>query len=122
MPSIFPALRNSARPEVFWESTLEGTVYRFRAGYVQVIDAWVLDIADANNSPLLIGSRIVQGYPLTGDHSDVGLPPGVIFAADPTGDLDGSGPHRQDFRGPARLVYITSTEVADGVTIGSLSG
>lgn len=56
---------------------------------------WVLDVADANNNPLIYGVPILTGWPALGIFNKrlSGLPLGMLLAI----DLSGNGADPQEF-------------------------
>lgn len=62
-----------AQPQAF-SITLSGVVYNMTLKYQNVsMGGWVLDIADANNKPLLQGVPLVTGADLLRQYSHLGF-------------------------------------------------
>jgi hypothetical protein len=48
--------------------SLERTAYKIRAYYNERMQAWIMDLRYVDNTPLVLGQRIVPNYPLMLDY------------------------------------------------------
>ena len=72
MPKFFE-IPLSAKPQTF-KITLGSVEYRLTLGYQKTDEGgWVLDIADANNNPIVIGIPLVTGINLLGQYKHLGF-------------------------------------------------
>ena len=106
-----PALAFSALPAFTQTLTLDGALYRFsfawnyRAGY------WSMSVLDAGGTPLVQGLRIVLNLDLFRQFPGRGLPPGALYAVDPSDTI--SNPAFDDLSaGRVILVYLTEADLA----------
>lgn len=65
--------------------TLTGVSYTFTLRYNIRLDRWMLDIADASETPILSGIPLLIERNLTGQYTALDLPPGVLFVTDDSG-------------------------------------
>ena len=105
------AIPFSTLPAFTQTVTLDGSVYRlsfawnYRAGY------WSMSILDAGGIPLIQGLRIVLNLDLFRQFPGRGLPPGVLYAVDPSDTI--SDPAFDDISaGRVILVYLTEADLA----------
>lgn len=75
---------------------LSGTVYTLRIYWSERATCWHLDMSDADGERILMGLRLVTGFPLLYRYRHLAVPPGELFLLDqrdvaglPT--LDGMG-------------------------------
>ena len=76
-------LRLTTFPEVpfyTYQVTLDGETYRLTYSWNERACSWYLDVAAADDTPLISGQRIGVDYPLIGRNNDPRLPPGSIQA------------------------------------------
>lgn len=59
---------------------LSGELFILRARWNTLYEFWTLDIFDKDNSPLLLGQKIVFNTDILGRYEDERLPNGRIFA------------------------------------------
>lgn len=59
---------------------LDDVVYLLTFTFNTRCQAWYMDVALQNGTPLLCGRKIIPGVDLTGQHKDPRLPKGRIFA------------------------------------------
>lgn len=82
-----PIAEDSIDFEQFTE--LDGREFIMRFRYQSKDDAWYLDISDHDETPLVMGLKIVLGVLLLRPYqADVRLPPGDLFALAPSGGGD----------------------------------
>lgn len=77
--------------------TLDGNEYRLRFYWNTRGQFWSMDIADANNNPLVSGVKLIANFPLLIQHTEEGLPPGDFFIVDPSSKTQYVEPGRWDF-------------------------
>lgn len=88
--------------------TLDGNLYNLHFYWNTRGDFWTMDIADANNNPLVSGIRLIISYPMILQHTEIGLPPGQFLIVDPNQKTQYQEPGREDFLPSGRnlsLVY-----------------
>ncbi len=85
---------------------LDGNTYRFSFSWNGRGEFWSMDIADANNIPLLSGIRLVILFPLLAQHKEDGLPAGQIFVLDTNPNTAFIEPGRHDFTSGRKLQLI----------------
>lgn len=94
------------------KTNLEGREFLLSFSYNQRIDRWYLSIYDEEETPLLLGLKLVANWPLLRHYRyDTRLPPGELMALTTDGStapptLTELGPGRR-----AELVYLDSTEL-----------
>lgn len=94
------------------KTKLEGRDFVFAFSYNQRIERWYLSIYDEEETPLLLGLKLVANWPLLRHyHWDIRLPPGELMAQ----TLDGSTapPALNELGAGLRveLVYLESTDL-----------
>jgi hypothetical protein len=92
------------------EVTLEGTPYIFRFDFNSTGNFWIMGISDRDEVDLLTGVKLVLGTEILTQHPDRGLPAGMLFVIDETGNTT---PIEQDdfITNRVNLVYVTEAEV-----------
>jgi len=90
--------------------TLDDTPYVMTMRWNSRGAFWTTGFADFDQNDILTGRKLVLGGEILRQHTGVGLPPGMMFAKDETGN---AAPIAQgDFlSGRVKLVYVTEAEV-----------
>tara|TARA_Y100000310_G_C20703455_1_gene832281 strand:+ start:12057 stop:12386 length:330 start_codon:yes stop_codon:yes gene_type:complete len=92
------------------EVTLEDTPYIFRFDFNSVGNFWIMGISDRDEVELLTGVKLVLGTEILTQHPDRGLPPGMMFVIDETGNTEPI--EQNDFiNNRVKLTYATEAEV-----------
>ncbi|MCA7953849.1 hypothetical protein LGM43_26630 [Burkholderia seminalis] len=77
----------SADSQVF-KVSLAGVIYQLTVQWQNAIGQWLLDIADANDNPLVSGLPLVTGVDLLGQYGYLGFDGGLwVQGADDPDDL-----------------------------------
>tara|TARA_R100001480_G_C4631728_1_gene168022 strand:- start:235 stop:564 length:330 start_codon:yes stop_codon:yes gene_type:complete len=97
-------------PDFLEEITLENTPYVLRFTFNSRGNFWTMDILDRDENDLINGVRLLLGVEFLRQHPDIGLPLGMMFVIDETGDTT---PIQQgDFLSErVKLTYATEAEV-----------
>ena len=93
-------------PAYTFQSILEGALYNFEVRYNERMARWIMDISDANGTPLVRGTPIQTDFPLLDRYQNEGLPPGSFFAIDESSE--GKQPERADIGNDVNLFYVES--------------
>lgn len=70
---------------------------------------WYMDIADANNAPIVVGIKLVANWNLTQQYKDSRLPDGFILCVDQSGS--GRDPGRNDLGSRCVVTFIATNEL-----------
>lgn len=71
--------------------------------------AWMMDIYDGDDSPIVQGIKLVPNWELIGRFKDTRLPGGLLFAVDISGE--GADIQRNDLIEKVKLVYFSKDEI-----------
>jgi hypothetical protein len=71
------------------------------------MDRWIMDVANENEEPLLLGIPILTQQNLIERFKDDRLPPGEFFALDESGT--GKQPGRDDLGNDIKLFYVEAS-------------
>ncbi len=89
--------------------TLDGATYTLEFRYSGREDCYYLSVMTEDDSPLMMGCKVVANYPLANRITDPRKWPGALFA------LDTSGAHKdpayQDLGDRVQLIYYTADEL-----------
>lgn len=96
-------------PAFTQEIVLDNTPFRFSFNWNTRGEFWTLIIANRDQVPLISGIKIVIDYELISKYPGRSLPPGELYAIDPSGELEKIG--RNDFQDKAKLIYVTESEL-----------
>lgn len=102
---------NSNNPHYTFQCTLDSKVYNFDVRWNTDAAFWTFDIRTIANSPILLGIKIVLGYPLIRRFFLPALPGGEIMALDTTGQLLRLG--RNDLGNAVQMIYLTKADLAN---------
>ena len=92
------------------EVTLEDVPYIFRFDFNSTGNFWIMGIADRDENDLLTGVKLVLGEEFLTQHPSRGLPPGMLFVIDETGNT--APIEQEDFiTNRVKLTYATEAEV-----------
>ncbi len=72
-------------------------------------DAWYMNIFDSINDPILEGIKIVNGWELISNYTDIRLPLGALLVVSLRDDEEVIG--RNDMVDNYKLVYLTEAEL-----------
>jgi len=90
---------------------LDGQVYRLSFAWNYRANYWSMSFLDAGGAPLVQGIRLVLNLDLLRQYPGRGLPPGMLYAVDPSDTI--AEPAFDDFSsGRVTLVYLTGAESA----------
>lgn len=92
------------------EVTLDLVPYRLTFNWNSRGEYWTLDITNRDQTVLIAGIKIVIGYELLTAHPDRGLPPGELYAVDPSGNTDRIG-QNDFFNNRVSLIYVPEAEL-----------
>lgn len=107
---VLPCQPGAARYN--FQCDLDGSSFTFSFEFNDRDSGWYMSIADVNQTPLLLGRRIVLNYPLINIYRAAGLPAGDIVAFDSTGK--NIEPDLLDLGDRVALCYIPFAELAGG--------
>jgi hypothetical protein len=97
-------------PDQVLDLTLDGEIHRLRLRWTDRTASWVMDWLGQDDAPRVTGLRVSLGLEHLRQFPGRGLPPGELWAADPSGNLQGIT--RQDLpEGRVQLVYVPEAEV-----------
>lgn len=85
---------------------LEDGTFTLRFKYVERMDLWVMDIADAQNVDIVVGVPVQTNIDLFGQITKSDLPPGTFIALDETGQERDAG--QDDLGNDVKLFYVES--------------
>jgi hypothetical protein len=91
--------------------TLDGIEYLFRFLWSDRAGSWYVSVMETDGTEIVMGRRVVIGYPLFDGYQDTRLPDGITIAL----DIEGSGIEieAQDELGErVRVVYVPVSEFA----------
>jgi len=91
------------------ELTIDRRVYKLRARWNTSREYWSLDILTRNEEPLVLGRKLVLGWPVTFRDQDERLPRGQLIPVDPSGSLERI--HRNDLGDRVQLLFIPEAEL-----------
>lgn len=66
---------------------LDNVVYTLRARWNTVHEFWTIDLYDSNDTPLLMGQKLVFNTDILARYTDTRLPPGQLFCIDAGNEL-----------------------------------
>jgi len=93
-----------------YSCTVEGTVYRFRFQFHPRCGGWYVDIMESDRTPIVMGTRVVLGWPLFEGHKDPMLPSGLTLALNMDGDLV-ELTEQDELGDRVRVVYVPLDEL-----------
>jgi hypothetical protein len=96
-------------PHYTFSTELDGVTFRFEFRWNDRASAWFMSLRDVNGNDLVVGRRVVVGFPLLTRFSDPRLPKGDLNAVDTTGT--GTEPGINDLGGRVKLIYMTADEI-----------
>lgn len=99
-------------PAYDFQTELDGVLYTLGFSYNVRAGYWVMDISDANETPILMGVRIISGWLLTDRFVIDNLPPGDFFILDTSGKNE--DPLMNDFGTTKLLMYADVSEATGG--------
>lgn len=91
---------------------LDGAVFLLKFRFNQRENVWRLSIYDTENTPLLLGVKIVVGRNLLKRSVDPRMPQGALFADNQTSDASPPGLNDLGETQRVRLLYVTQAELA----------
>lgn len=56
-------------PSYFYNITLEGVSYKVEFYFIERSRSWVFDLSYADNTPIVLGEKLVQNYPMLYSHT-----------------------------------------------------
>jgi hypothetical protein len=93
-------------------TNLDGVDYQLDFAWNGLAGAWYLSISDTQGVPFVTGLKLVSNRPLLKRfHFIAGMPPGEIYAADPSGTISYAG--FTDLNRSVDVVYFDAAELAD---------
>lgn len=98
----------SDAPWYSYRTTLSKVRYTLGFRYNKRMDRWILNISDANGTPILLGIPLLINHVLTRQYTNLALPPGALFV------IDNSGANQQpgisSFLKDHQLIYADPTQ------------
>lgn len=91
---------------------LEGVLYTLGFSYNARAGYWVMDIMDANETPILMGIRVISSWLMNDRFVMDELPKGDFFVFDTSGKNE--DPLQDDFGKTKLLMYADSSEALSG--------
>lgn len=98
-------LRNDL-PFYSFRDTFSGVVYTLQLKYNTRMQRWILDLQDPAGNPILAGLVLVTRRSLTAQYGTYGVPPGIFFVVDNTGN--DAQPTQFSFGNTHDLIYSDS--------------
>jgi len=95
-------------PAFTQEIILDNIPFRFTFNWNTRGEYWSMSIADRDLTPLISGLKVVIDFLLLSKFSGRNLPPGEIFAIDPSNQIIRIG--RNDFQDKVSLIYLTEED------------
>jgi len=90
-------------PSYNFQITLDGVIYGLSFNWSRRAGLWTMDIADEIGTPMLMGIRLFQGFPLISRFFKPGLPPREFFCIDTANQ--GKDPGEDDLGARVLLIY-----------------
>lgn len=108
MPFEIPIPSHNAK----WSETvtMDGTVYRLTFNWNTRIQAWYMQIAEQDGSPIVSGIKLLPMISLLQRHKDARLPPGVLFSYDVIEAGTAAAPSKSQLGSKMKLFYIGQSE------------
>ena len=100
-------------PRSVFQVRMDGETYSLRVAWNDRLSSWQMDLLDDDGDAILIGRRMVLGFPLLDGVTDPRRPPGALFVIDPAG-RQRTDPGRtawQEDGENLRLIYIPADEI-----------
>ena len=94
------------------QTELDGVLYTLGFSFNARANYWVMDISDANGTPILMGLRVISGWLLSDRFVMENLPPGDFFVFDTSGK--NADPTQDDFGTTKLLMYADASEALGG--------
>lgn len=88
---------------------LDLVIYTLSFRYNKRMSSWIMDIADEQESPILMGIPVQTNVALINRFIDEQLPPGQFLCLDETGDQ--RSPDRDNFGLDIKLLYLDRSEL-----------
>ena len=95
---------DSGDPSYTVDVDMGGALYRLGINWNTRGEFWTLDLMAADDTPIVMGIRIVPDWDLLGRFADPRLPAGRIYCVDQSGA--GSPPGYTDLGGRVVLAYV----------------
>ena len=92
--------------------SIEGVTYQLTFQFNTRATCWTLSIATAAGVEILSGIKLVLDYELIADYVDRDIPPGLLYAIDPSQETQRIGRDDLKSTGKVKLVYMTEAERA----------
>jgi len=86
-----------------FRAPLDGITYTFRFRWNTRATAWFMDIKDVNDTPLVMGVKIVLNIELLASFKHLAIPQGTMLAVNL--ENENQAPTRDNFGTEIRLVY-----------------
>ena len=99
-------------PAYDFQAELDGVLYTLGFSYNTRAGYWTMDIFDSNETPILVGIRVISGWLLTNRFVMAGLPPGDFLVYDTSGKNE--DPLQADFGTTKILLYADASEGVSG--------
>jgi len=93
---------------------IEGIFFKFNFDYNYRDARWHLSIYNTDNTPVLLGLKLVLNYELIFQHPIEGLPRGSLMLYDLSSTNDPCVFDDKSLGDRCQLIYITSDEIANG--------
>lgn len=109
---VFPGPSQTRRSTFDWRAELDGRRFNMKMEWTERGGFWTLDLRDASQVDLQIGTRMVSHIDLIAPFSHLSdWPPGQIFIEDAEGEF--REPGRFSFLSSHKLIYRPESVVAE---------
>ena len=96
-------------PSFSEEVTIDGIPYILDFSWNSRGEFWSMSIYNRDQTPLILGVKLVLFFGLINKFVDIGLPPGDIYVVDPSGNTEKL--NQNDFETRAYLIYLSENEI-----------
>jgi hypothetical protein len=91
--------------------TFAEVTYRLRFRFHPRCEKWYLDLLEPDDTPILLGTPIVIGWPLWQGHQDLRIPNGLMMAFDMIGDGEELTTQEDQLGDTVRIDYVPRYEL-----------
>jgi hypothetical protein len=98
-------------PHYAFDIKLDGTPYHFDFDWNHRDSSWTFSVSSIDGTPLVVGRKVVVGFPLLSRFKNPKLPPGVLLALDTSNA--GVDPGETELGTRVQLVYMDKADLAE---------